>query len=200
MCRLHATAPENFAGPATGPLAREPLLQWFMNCQLPFSRSLRFAWFARVLLPMAFASGLFAQAPEVQVDLTGKRVVISEGKETLLQADKAGPGDVIQYEAVYRNAGKAAANNLAATVPIPQGMALLAGSAQPAAEEASLDGKNFSSVPLMREARNDAGVLEQQPVPLAQYRALRWNLAELAPGKPATVVLRAQLLTSAAGQ
>ena len=46
----------------------------------------------------------------------------------------------------------------------------------------------------MREVKNDAGVMEKQPVPLAEYRALRWTLPELAAGKTATFVLRAQVL------
>ena len=122
---------------------------------------------------------------------------MTDGKESFVKADKAGPGDVIQYEAVYRNTTKETLKNIAATVPIPQGMTLVADSAKPAAELASLDGKNFNPLPLMHEVKNAAGVLEKQPVPLAQYRALRWNLAELGPDKTATVVLRAQLLTNA---
>ncbi len=151
---------------------------------------------AGAFLPLLFAATLFAQAPDVKVDLTGKRVVTTDGKETFVKADKAGPGDVIQYEAVYRNAGQAAAKNVVATVPIPQGMTLVAESAKPAAEQATTDGKNFSPIPLMREVKNDAGVMEKQPVPLSEYRALRWTLPELAPEKTATFVVRAQLLVN----
>ena len=171
-----------------------------MTCTFQSPRRPRFAWLAGLILPFALATASVAQTPDVRVDLTGKRVVLTEGKESLVNADKAGPGDVIQYEAVYLNTGKESVKNVAATVPIPAGMTLLADSAKPAAELASLDGKNFSPVPLMHEVKNDKGVLEKQPVPLAQYRALRWNLAELVPGKSATVVLRARLLTNAAGK
>ena len=161
------------------------------------SRGWLFAAFA-VFASVAWANEVSAQTPDVRVDLTGNRVVVTDGKESFVKADKAGPGDVIQYEAVYKNTTKGPLKNIAATVPIPAGMTLVADSAKPAAELASLDGKNFSPVPLMREVKNEAGVLEKQPVPLAQYRALRWNLAELAPDQTATVVLRAQLLTTAA--
>lgn len=162
---------------------------------LPSPR-LQLAWPAGLILPLVFIGNLLAQGPDVRVELTGKRVVLTDGKESFVNADKAGPGDVIQYEAVYRNDGKAAATSVAATVPIPQGMALVADSAKPAAEQATLDGKNFSPVPLTREVKNKAGVMEKQPVPLAEYRALRWTLPELAPAQTATFVLRAQLLTN----
>jgi uncharacterized repeat protein (TIGR01451 family) len=138
----------------------------------------------------------FAQGPDVRVELAGKRVILKEGKETFVPADKAGPGEVIQYEAVYRNAGSDVAQRVAATVPIPQGMTLQANTAQPAAAEGSLDGKNFSPLPLMREVRNEAGAVENEPVPLAEYRALRWTLPELAPGKSTTVAVRAQIVTN----
>ncbi len=147
-------------------------------------------------LPLLLTGTLLAQSPDVRVDLAGKRVVFTEGKESFAKADKAGPGDVIQYEAVYRNDGKAAAKNVVATVPIPQGMTLVAESAKPVAEQATTDGKTFSPVPLMREVKNEAGVLEKKPVPFSEYRALRWTLPELAPEKTATFVLRAQLLVN----
>lgn len=167
-----------------------------MRRQFSSSPRSQFARSLSAFLPLVLATTLFAQAPDVRVDLAGKRVVMTDGKESFVKADKASPGDVVQYEAVYRNDGKAEAKNVVATVPIPQGMALVAESAKPAAEQASLDGKNFSPVPLMREVKNDAGAMEMQPVPLAEYRALRWTLPELAAGKSATFVLRAQLVTN----
>lgn len=167
-----------------------------MKRQFPSSPWSQLARCGGAFLSLVLAPSLFAQAPDVRVDLTGKRVVLTDGKESFVKADKAGPGDVIQYEAVYRNDGKAQAKNVVATVPIPQGMTLVADSARPTAEQATTDGKNFSPVPLMREVKNEAGVMEKQPVPLSEYRALRWTLPELAPEKTATFVLRAQLLVN----
>ena len=149
------------------------------------------------LLPLALATSLFAQGPDVRVELTGKRVVVADGRESFVPADNAKPGDTIQYEAVYRNDGKGAAKSVAATVPIPNGLSLVDKSAKPGAELASLDGKNFEAVPLLREVKNEAGKVEKKPVPLSEYRALRWNLPELAPGKTATFVLRAQVSSNA---
>ena len=139
-----------------------------------------------------------AQSPDVKVSLVAQRVVTTDGKESLVEADKAKPGDTIQYEATYRNVGQSAAVNVGATVPIPAGLELVADSAKPAAEQASLDGKNFSAIPLMHEVKNAAGVVESKPVPLSQYRALRWTIKELAPGANAIVRVRARVSTNAA--
>jgi len=143
---------------------------------------------------------LLAQTPQVEVALQARRVVVDQGKEALVPADKAKPGDVIQYEASYHNAGKAPVQHLGAVIPIPVGLALTADSAVPAASEASLDGKAFSPVPLMRAVKNEAGNMENRPVPLTEYRALRWNLAEVAPNSTTTVALRARVSTNKASQ
>ena len=152
----------------------------------------------RASLVFILPLGLLAQSPpDVRVNLTAKRVVVSDGQESLVSADKAKPGEVIQYEAVYKNGGKAPVKNVAATVPIPSGLAFVEGSTKPPAAEASLDGKTFAPLPLTREVKNEAGVLEKQPVPVAEYRALRWMINELPAGEGATVLLRARVLTSA---
>jgi uncharacterized repeat protein (TIGR01451 family) len=145
--------------------------------------------------------GLLGQGtPEVRVDLTAKRVVVSNGQESLVSADKANPGDVIQYEAIYKNSGAAPVKNVAATVPIPSSLALVDESAKPPADQASVDGKNFNPIPLTREVKNKEGVMEKQPVPLAEYRALRWVIHELPAGGSTTVLLRARVLTETPSQ
>jgi uncharacterized repeat protein (TIGR01451 family) len=139
-----------------------------------------------------------AQSADVKVSLVAQRVVMADGKETLVEADKAKPGDTIQYEATYRNVGQSTAYNIGATVPVPAGLELLADSAKPVAELASSDGKNFSAVPLMHDVKNDKSVVESKPLPLSQYRALRWVIKELAAGASATVSIRARVSLNAA--
>lgn len=139
---------------------------------------------------------LFAQTPQVQVNLVAKRVTVDQGKEVLVLADKAKPGDVIQYEALYRNTGATPVRQVGAVVPIPTGLALIESTTSPEAVEASLDGKTFRSIPLTRPVPNEAGVMEDQPVPLAKYRALRWNLPEVPAGGSVTVTLRARVTTN----
>jgi len=68
-------------------------------------------------------------------------------------------------------------------------MAYLDGSAAPKAVQASLDGKQFANLPLPREVvRNGKKVTET--IPPSEYRFLRWELGDLAPGKSATVTSR----------
>src|SRR2546428_9697107 len=58
---------------------------------------------------LALSSQGFAQGKgDVTVNLTAKKVVVTDGKESLESAGTAKPGDLIQYEAVYRNTTKTA--------------------------------------------------------------------------------------------
>src|SRR6188768_208657 len=75
------------------------------------SRGWLFAAFA-LFASVAWANEVSAQTPDVRVDLTGNRVVVTDGKESFVKADKAGPGDVIQYEAVYKNTTKGPLKNI----------------------------------------------------------------------------------------
>jgi uncharacterized repeat protein (TIGR01451 family) len=157
--------------------------------------------FAALVVLAASSRLVVAQGADVKVSLVAQRVVIADGKETLVEADKAKPGDTIQYAATYRNVGQGTAVNVGATVPIPAGLEFVADSAKPAAEQASVDGKNFSPIPLMHEVKNAAGAMESQPVPLSQYRALRWTIKELPAGSNATVSVRARVaITTASSQ
>src|SRR6478672_1529447 len=70
---------------------------------------------------------------DLNVSLAAQKVVVAEGKESLVPADKAKPGDVIEYKALYKNGGKTALHDLAATVPIPVGLSLVENSPQPTA-------------------------------------------------------------------
>ena len=135
---------------------------------------------------------VFAADPQpVDVRLQAFQVVTQDkGGEKLVPATEANPGDTIEYQVTYQNNGKSAAKAVAATLPVPEGaMVYLDGSAAPKAVQASLDGKRFSPLPLTREViRNGRRTVE--PVPPEQYRFLRWELGDLAPGKAATVTSR----------
>lgn len=136
----------------------------------------------------AFAADV---AQPVNVRLQAYQVVTTkDAGEKLVPATVANPGDTIEYQVTYQNNGKAPAKAVAATLPVPEGaMAYLDGSAAPKAIKASLDGKQFSSIPLTREVTR-AGKRVIETVPPAEYRFLRWELGDLAPGKAATVTSR----------
>lgn len=136
-----------------------------------------------------------ADTQAVDVRLQAFQVTTSQGGETLAPALEAEVGDIIEYQITYQNQGKALAQSVAATLPVPAGsMHYLAGSAAPKAVQASTDGKTFAPLPLTREVmRKGLRVVER--VPASEYRFLRWNLGDLAPGQAVTVSSRMKVVS-----
>ena len=140
---------------------------------------------------MAQQTGAQASKP-VEATLSVFRLgKTAEGKEALLPADKAAPGDTLEYQTAHKNNGKSAIKSLVATLPLPDGISYLPGSARPANAEASLDGKVFAAIPLKAMVKNAQGKLEERLVPYSDYRALRWALGELPANDQTTVSARA---------
>lgn len=137
-------------------------------------------------------------AGSVAVELTAQRITKAQGKEVLVPADEAKPGELIEYRARYRNDGAGEARGLMATVPIPRGTAYVAGSALPRRVEASLDGHTFAPVPLKRTVKTPDGRTVVQEVPVAEYRALRWPLGTLPSRDQRTVSARVRVETTVA--
>jgi len=148
-----------------------------------------------LLVSALLAGATHAQnASDVVVTLKAQKVVrTSDGKEVLQVAEHATPGEVIQYDALYRNKGKTGVRNLQPTLPIPAGLEYLPDSAKPAPSKASVDGKNFAPIPLMRRIALPDGQTKEVPVPTSEYRALRWDLGDLDSGGNALVSARARL-------
>lgn len=133
-------------------------------------------------------SALAAPAAEpVKVTLQAFKVVVADGKESLVESKSAKPGEVLEYRAVYSNVSQKNIKNLAASLPVPAGMEYVAQSVRPADAKASTDGVNFAAVPLMRKKADGK---TDEPVPVAEYRALRWTVAALQPGKTFEVSAR----------
>jgi uncharacterized repeat protein (TIGR01451 family) len=148
-----------------------------------------------LLLGVIYAGAANAQkANDVVVTLKAQKVMqTSDGKEVLRVADRAMPGEIIQYDALYRNQGKTGIRNLQPTLPIPAGLEYLPDSAKPSPSKASVDGKNFAPIPLMRQVALPDGKTQEEPVPPSEYRALRWELGDLESGRNALVSARARL-------
>lgn len=140
----------------------------------------------------------YAQSPSVTSNLVAKRVETVSGKVVLNPADSGKPGDLVEYSGTYRNEGRNGVEKLAATIPVPAGTTFVAGSAQPAAAQASTDGTRFAALPLMRTVRLPDGTTRQEPVPLSEYRFVRWELGTLAAGTDAVVKLRVRIDSAAA--
>jgi uncharacterized repeat protein (TIGR01451 family) len=153
------------------------------------------ATLACLAMALAAAQGAFAQkAPEpLESRLAARKVVVVDGRESLVDAANARPGDVIEYTATYRNAGKSAITGLQATVPVPPQTEFIPGSAVPANAKASLDGRAFADIPLKRNVVRDGKQVEE-PVPTREYRALRWFAGDLGSGKTATFAARVRVI------
>ena len=132
-----------------------------------------FAWFS---MP-ALADG--EAANQVEAKLSASIVRMVGNKEVLELADKAKPGDVIEYSVVYRNPSQPVKGVLA-TLPVPQGMEYIAGSAAPKTATASLDGNTFSAIPLKHQVKLADGKTVEQLVPYSDYRFLQWKLGDMA--------------------
>jgi uncharacterized repeat protein (TIGR01451 family) len=144
---------------------------------------------------MAFAGLSLAKNETSQVEgvLEQNRVVLQDGREVLQPADRVSPGDTLQYRVRYSNKGTGPATNLVITLPIPKGLEYAPVASQSAATEASLDGVRFESLPIKRLSRSADGKEALREVPLAQYRALRWQVEQLSPGKTVVFSARARV-------
>lgn len=109
----------------------------------------------------------------------------ADGKLVYTPVKNAKAGQLIQYKATYTNNINKAITDLAVTLPVPINTAFT-GTAQPVGAMATIDGKTFAAMPLMR---NVNGKLVK--VPLSEYRALRWNIKLLPAKQSADVSLNA---------
>jgi uncharacterized repeat protein (TIGR01451 family) len=120
----------------------------------------------------------------LKMELTANKVVKdAEGKISYLPVSTAPAGTVVQYKATYTNTINQNINDLAVTLPIPANMAFN-GEVSPASAQASIDGKNYADMPLMRKV--DGKMIK---VPYSEYRMLRWNIKLLPAKKSAAVAL-----------
>jgi uncharacterized repeat protein (TIGR01451 family) len=123
-----------------------------------------------------------AAADAVESRLVARKVVAAAQGEALVEATTARPGDVIEYTATYRNAGKGAVRGLQATLPIPPETQFVPGSARPAGARASVDGRTFEEIPLTRTVTREGRAVEER-VPYREYRYLRWTAEQLRAGE-----------------
>lgn len=140
-----------------------------------------------------------SSSSEVEANLSASKVTLNAGgKEVLSIADKVAPSDLLEYQTLYKNNGKSTIKSLMATLPIPTGMTYVAGTAKPSSALASLDGKSFAAMPLKRMVKKSDGKMEEQLVPLLEYRALRWSLGELSANAKVAVSVRTKVNAVAA--
>ena len=144
-----------------------------------FLRNTLFAISASVLL-----LGTANADDALKMDLTANKVIKSDdGKTTYLPVRNAPVGTVIQYKATYSNTINKDIQDLAVVLPIPANMTFT-GEAIPSTAQASIDGKNYADMPLMRKV--DGKMVK---IPFSEYRTLRWNIKLLPAQKSAAVAL-----------
>ena len=147
----------------------------------------RFKILRNILLATIASSSLLnvAHADDaLKMELTANQVIKNaEGKTVYKPVRTAPAGTVIQYKANYTNTINKDINDLMVTLPIPANMTFT-GDAMPASAQASIDGKNYADIPLMRKV--DGKMVK---IPYSEYRTLRWNIKLLPAKKSAAVAL-----------
>lgn len=129
-------------------------------------------------------SGIAHAEDALKMELTATKVTKGvDGKVSYTSVSTAPAGTVIQYKANYTNTIDTDINDLAVILPIPANMAFN-GEASPASAQASIDGKNYADMPLMRKV--DGKMVK---IPYSEYRTLRWNIKLLPAKKSAAVAL-----------
>jgi uncharacterized repeat protein (TIGR01451 family) len=148
-----------------------------------------------VTLALALHTQQTFAAEPLTASLEAHKVVLAEGKEQLVAAAEAKPGDVLEYRATYRNISAKALRAVMATLPVPSsGVEYLPNTAAPAGVEASIDGAQFAPAPLKRVVMTPDGRPQQQLVPASEYRFLRWPLGDLPAGASKTVSARVRVV------
>ncbi|MGM8887984.1 hypothetical protein ACS8FD_18810, partial [Psychrobacter sp. 1U2] len=123
-------------------------------------------------------------ADALKMELQANKVVkTADGKFNYIAASNAQKGETVQYRATYTNIIDQPISDVAVTLPIPANMTFT-GEAQPKSAQATIDGKNYADIPLIRKVDGKA-----VRVPLTEYKALRWNIKWLPANKLADVSL-----------
>lgn len=126
--------------------------------------------------------------------------VTVNGKATEKLVDAAGktlPGDTLQLTQQARNVSQVNLRGVTLNMPVPAAATFQA--ARCSAEGRTLfsvDGKTFGPAPLKKTVtviENGKSVTRQVEVKPSEYRAVRWQLPDLAAGKTNTCIIRVQV-------
>jgi uncharacterized repeat protein (TIGR01451 family) len=145
--------------------------------------SLRHAFIGTVIASTCLLN--VAQASDaLKMELQANKIIKNtDGKAVSVAASNAKAGETVQYRAIYTNVIDQPINDIAITLPIPANMTFT-GDAKPSSAQATVDGKNYADIPLMRKVQGKI-----VKIPLSEYKALRWNIKLLPARKSAGVSL-----------
>lgn len=130
---------------------------------------------------------------DIEVVLQQHKVSKHGNEEKLEAVERINPGEMVEYQAVYRNVSTHEVKQLQATLPIPAETEYVPNSARPQNVMASTDGVSYAAVPLRKKVKLNNGKIEERDVPVTEYRSLRWAVGDLAAGQKATVFARIRL-------
>ena len=140
-----------------------------------------------LLLVILISAITFSNAQAVdalKMNLQANKIIKkADGQTVIVAASNAKAGETVQYRATYTNVISQPISDVAVTLPIPANMTFN-GEAQPSSAQATIDGKNYSDMPLVRKVNGKI-----VKVPLSEYKALRWNIKWLPANKTADVSL-----------
>lgn len=146
-----------------------------------------FNFFPHILLAslMSILTLSNANANEkLKMNLVANQVIKNDlGTITYVPVRTAPVGAVIQYRVIYSNIINKDIKDLAIVLPVPANMTFT-GEAYPSSAQASIDGRNYGDIPLMRKVEG-----KMVKIPFSEYRTLRWNIKLLPAQKSAAVAL-----------
>ncbi len=120
----------------------------------------------------------------LKMELQANKIVkTADGEIKYISASNAQKGETVQYRATYTNVIDQPISDVTVTLPIPASM-IFTGEAKPNSAQATIDGKNYADMPLMRKIEG-----KFVKVPFSEYKALRWNIKLLPANKSADVSL-----------
>ncbi len=152
-----------------------------------------------ICLLTGFAVTQAADSSGVSSVLAAFKVSRENGKEQLVSAARAAPGDTIEYQLTLTNHTGKAITAIEPVLPIPAGSVYIEGSCKPAKAEASTDGKNFSTIPLVKQIKDSNGKEKTIKLPMESYKFIKWKVGKQENGKNLVVIARVKLLTAQPG-
>jgi hypothetical protein len=152
-----------------------------------------YSWLVLLAAGWSLATAAGVPSAPVTSELQVQRVLPPDGQEASKPATVTNPGDVLEYHLSYANHSAGAVSGLVAKLPIPTGTTLTDLMQISPDAEASTDGSRYAPLPLTRVVRRADGSEQRVPVPLEEYRSLRWNLGPLPAGAVKQVHVRVRV-------
>ena len=125
-----------------------------------------------------FTATVMAQSP-IEGTMQAFVVETEDDKETLKEASKVEPEQLVEYQMTYVNKGEASINGLTVVGPVPEGTEYVSDTANADVSsllKVSIDGgKTFESEPVIRQETKSSGEVVEKVVPPTEYTHLQWK-------------------------